>query len=88
MKPFVKRQENVAADVEAICEATSRPNMRFVAVKSEEQQARGMMFRSRGFLVRRRTQTFNALPGHRAIPAIAILVPVFRYSGGSVSTVS
>ena len=41
VKPFVKRQKNDAADAEAICEAAQRPTMRFVAVKTEEQQARG-----------------------------------------------
>ena len=44
VKPFVKRQKNDAADAEAICEAASRPTMRFVAVKTREQQARGMRF--------------------------------------------
>ena len=47
VKPFVKRQKNDAADAEAICEAASRPTMRFVAVKTREQQARGMLFRTR-----------------------------------------
>ena len=42
VKPFVKRPKNDAADAEAICEATSRPMMRFVAVKTREQQAQGM----------------------------------------------
>ena len=66
VKPFVKRQKNDAADAEAICEATSRPTMRFVAVKTREQQARGMLFRTRELLVRQRTQTINALRGHFA----------------------
>src|SRR5277367_3573324 len=48
VKPFVKRQKNDAADAEAIAEAASRPTMRFVAVKTEEQQARAMLFRTRG----------------------------------------
>ena len=42
VKPFVKRQKNDAADAEAICEAAQRPTMRFVPVKSEEQQASGV----------------------------------------------
>jgi transposase len=46
VKPFVKRQKN-AADAQAICEAAQRPNMRFVAVKSEEQQASAAVFRAR-----------------------------------------
>jgi transposase len=66
VKPFVKRQKNDAADAEAICEAASRPTMRFVTVKSEEQQARAMLFRTRDLLVRQRTQLINALRGHLA----------------------
>ena len=66
VKPFVKRQKNDEADAEAICEAASRPTMKFVAVKTEEQQSQGMMFRTRDLLVRQRTQTSNALRGHLA----------------------
>ena len=63
VKPFVKRQKNDAADAEAIAEAASRPTMRFVAVKTAEQQARAMLFRTRDLLVRQRTQLINALRG-------------------------
>lgn len=63
VKPFVKRQKNDAADAEAICEAAQRPNMRFVTVKSEEQQASALVFRTRDLLVRQRTQTINAIRG-------------------------
>jgi len=66
VKPFVKRQKNDAADAEAIAEAAARPTMRFVTVKSEEQQARAMVFRTRDLLVRQRTQLINALRGHLA----------------------
>ena len=66
VKPFVKRQKNDAADAEAICEGASRPTMRFVAVKTREQQGQGMLFRTRDLLVRQRTQTINALRGHFA----------------------
>ena len=66
VKPFVRRQKNDAADAEAICEAAVRPTMRFVAVKTEEQQARAMLFRTRDLLVRQRTQLINALRGHLA----------------------
>lgn len=66
VKPFVKRQKNDAADAEAICEATQRPTMRFVAAKSEEQQAAAMVFRVRDLMVRQRTQTINAIRGHLA----------------------
>lgn len=64
VKPFGKRQKNDAADAEAICEAALRPNMRFVAVKSEEQQASALVFRARDLLVRQRTQLINAIRGH------------------------
>ena len=64
VKPFVKRQKNDATDAEAICDAARRPTMRFVAVKTEEQQARAMLFRTRDVLVRQRTQLINALRGH------------------------
>lgn len=63
VKPFVKRQKNDAADAEAICEAAQRPSMRFVALKSEDQQASAAVFRARDLLVRQRTQSINALRG-------------------------
>jgi transposase len=66
VKPFMKRQKNDAADAEAICEAAQRPTMRFVAAKSEEQQASAMVFRVRDLVVRQRTQTINAMRGHLA----------------------
>src|SRR5215207_8804806 len=64
VKPFVKRQKNDMADAEAICEAAQRPTMRFVALKSANQQAAAVVFRTRDLLVRQRTQTINALRGH------------------------
>lgn len=64
VKPFVKRQKNDANDAEAIVEASFRPTMRFVAVKSAEQQARAMVFKTRDLLVRQRSQIVNALRGH------------------------
>lgn len=66
VKPFVKRQKNDAADAEAICEASQRPTMRFVQVKSEASQAAAVVFRARDLLVRQRTQIINALRGHLA----------------------
>ena len=66
VKPFVKRQKNDASDAEAICEAASRRTMRFVAVKTQAQQGRAMLFGTRDLLVRQRTQTINALRGHLA----------------------
>jgi transposase len=63
VKPYVKRQKNDAADAAAICEAAQRPTMRFVPVKSEEQQASTAVFRARDLFVRQRTQAINALRG-------------------------
>ena len=66
VKPFVKRHKNDAADAEAVCEAASRPGMRFVAAESAEQQGEAMLFRTRDLLIRQRTRTVNALRGHPA----------------------
>ena len=64
VKPYLKRQKNDAADAEAICEAVTRPNMRFVPVKSCEQQSIMVLHRTRSILVRQRTQLSNAIRGH------------------------
>ncbi len=66
VKAYVKRGKNDAADAAAICEAVSRPSMRFVPVKSEAQQAALMLHRARDLLMRQRTQLINALRGHLA----------------------
>jgi transposase len=66
VKPYVKRGKTDAADAGAICEAVTRPSMRFVPVKTEEQQAVLMMHRARDFLVRHLTQTTNAIRAHLA----------------------
>jgi transposase len=66
VKPYVKRNKNDAADAEAICEAMSRPTMRFVPVKTAEQQAALMLAGMRGQLIRRRTQVTNAIRGYAA----------------------
>lgn len=66
VKPYVKRQKNDAADAEAICEAVTRPNMRFVPVKSEDQQAVLVLHRSRDLLMRQRTMILNAVRAHLA----------------------
>jgi transposase len=66
VKPYVKRGKNDAADAEAICEAVTRPSMRFVAIKSEEQQGALMLHRTRDLLVRQRTMLVNAIRGHMA----------------------
>jgi len=66
VKPYVKRGKNDAADAEALCEAMSRPTMRFVPVKSPEQQAALMLVSVRDRLIRNRTQLANAIRGHAA----------------------
>jgi transposase len=66
VKAYVKRQKNDAADAEAICEAVTRPSMRFVPVKSAGQQAELALHRSRELLVRQRTQSANSLRSHLA----------------------
>jgi transposase len=74
VKPYVKRGKNDAADAEAICEAVTRPTMRFVGVKSPDQQATMMLHRVRKILTRQRTQISNALRAHMAEFGIAAAV--------------
>jgi transposase len=66
VKAYVKRSKNDAADAAGICEAVTRPSMRFVPVKTAESQAAIMLHRSRDLLVRQRTQLINALRAHLA----------------------
>jgi transposase len=66
VKAYVKRNKNDAADAEAICEAVRRPTMRFVQVKSAEQQGQLMQHRTRDLVMRQRTQVINALRAHLA----------------------
>ena len=66
VKAYVKRNKNDAADAEAICEAVRRPTMRFVRIKSAEQQGQLMQHRTRDLLMRQRTQMINALRAHLA----------------------
>ena len=66
VKAYVKRNKNDAADAEAICEAVRRPTMRFVRIKSAEQQGQLMQHRTRDLLMRQRTQSINALRAHLA----------------------
>lgn len=60
----MKRNKTDAADAAGICEAVTRPTMRFVPIKSAEQQGEGMVLKTRELLIRQRTQTANALRGH------------------------
>jgi len=64
VKPYVKRSKNDAADAEALCEAMSRPTMRFVPVKSVDEQAALMLVGVRDRLIRNRTQVANAIRGY------------------------
>ena len=66
VKAYLKRAKNDANDAAAICEAVTRPSMRFVATKSKEQQAALMLHRSRQLLVRQRTMLSNAIRGQLA----------------------
>jgi transposase len=66
IKPYVKRGKNDANDAEAICEAMSRPGMRFVPVKSAERQAELMLLGVRDLLIKQRTTMINAIRGHAA----------------------
>ena len=66
VKAYVKRNKNDAADAEAICEAVRRPTMRFVSVKSAEQQVQLMQHRTRDLVMRQRTQLINAIRAHTA----------------------
>lgn len=66
VKPYVKRHKNDAADAEAICEAVQRPTMRFVPIKTCEQQSVLMVYRTRQLFVRHRTTLINAIRAHLA----------------------
>jgi transposase len=74
VKPYVKRGKNDVADAEAICEAVTRPTMRFVAIKSREQQAALSLHRARSLLIRQRTQLVNLMRSMLAELGIAIPV--------------
>src|SRR5258707_15040217 len=63
VKPYVKRGKNDAADAEALCEAMSRPTMRFVPIKTADQQAALMLAGGRDRLVRQYTQPSHTIPG-------------------------
>ena len=76
VKPYVKRQKNDATDAEAICEAVSRPNMRFVATKTPEQQSCLMLHRTRHLFIRQQTAVINAIRAHLA--ELGIVAPVGR----------
>jgi transposase len=76
VKPYVKRQKNDAADAEAICEAVTRANMRFVETKTPEQQSCLMLHRTRHLFIRQQTSVINAIRAHLA--EFGIVAPVGR----------
>ena len=76
VKPYVKRQKNDAADAEAICEAVTRPTMRFVDVKSPQQQSVMVLHKVRLMLMRQRIQLSNAIRGHMA--EFGLVAPIGR----------
>ncbi|MCV9940403.1 IS110 family transposase [Boseaceae bacterium BT-24-1] len=82
VKPYVKRQKNDAADAEAICEAVTRPTMRFVEVKSVEQQSIMVLHRVRLMLMRQRIQLSNAIRGHMA--EFGLAAPIGREGLGAL----
>jgi transposase len=76
VKPYVKRQKNDAADAEAICEAVTRPTMRFVETKTPEQQSCLMLHRTRHLFIRQQTAVINSIRAHLA--EFGIVAPVGR----------
>jgi transposase len=76
VKPYVKRQKNDMADAEAICEAATRANMRFVPIKTPEQQSGLVLHRTRHLLIRQQTAVINAIRAHLA--EFGIVAPVGR----------
>jgi transposase len=72
VKPYLRRQKNDAADAAAICEAVTRPSMRFVPVKSSQQQSTLMLHGARDLLIGQRTALINALRGHFAELGIVV----------------
>jgi transposase len=76
VKPYVKRHKNDATDAEAICEAVTRPNMRFVATKTREQQSCLTLHRTRHLFIRQQTSVINAIRAHMA--EFGIVAPVGR----------
>ena len=76
VKPYIKRQKNDAADAEAICEAVTRANMRFVETKTPEQQSCLMLHRTRHLFIRQQTAVINAIRAH--LGEFGVVAPVGR----------
>jgi transposase len=86
VKPYVKRHKNDAIDAEAICEAVTRPNMRFVATKTREQQSCLTLHRTRHLCIRQQTSVINAIRAHMA--EFGIVAPVGRNGVEELLTVA
>jgi transposase len=82
VKPYVKRQKNDASDAEAICEAVSRANIRFVPTKTPEQQSGLVLHRTRHLFIRQQTSLINAIRAHCA--EFGIVAPVGRRRGAAL----
>lgn len=97
VKAYIKRNKTDAADAEAICEAVTRPTMRFVPTKSAEQQAAGLVLKARELLVRQRSQASNVLRAHMAelgliaakgMPNINKLIGIIRSDDDNIPSVA
>src|SRR5207237_8063016 len=86
VKPYVKRHKNGAHDAEAICEAVTRPNMRFVATKTPEQQRCLKLHRTRHLFIRQQTSVINAIRAHLA--EFGIVAPVGRHGVEQLLTIA
>ena len=82
-RPYVKRQKNDRADAEAICEAVTRANMRFVPTKTPEQQSGLMLHRTRHLFIRQQTSVINAIRAHLA--EFGITAPVGQRRRGTAA---
>ena len=85
VKPYVKRQKNDATDAEAICEAVTRANMRFVPTRTPEQQSGLVLHRTRHLFIRQQTSVINAIRAHLA--EFGIVAPVGRHGVEELLTV-
>src|SRR6202046_4731565 len=85
VKPYVKRQKNDMADAEAICEAVTRTNMRFVPTKTPEQQSGLVLHRTRHLFIRQQTAVINSIRAHLA--EFGIVAPVGRHGVAELLTI-
>jgi len=86
VKPYVKRHKSDAVDAEAICEAVTRPSMRFVATKTPEQQSCLTLHRARHLFIRQQTSVINAIRAH--VAEFGIVAPVAAMGSSDCSALS